>query len=61
MRHMFQPIEIPSDHTFIVTDVCIHNPENINICELVAGQAHYCTVLLLQQNELVLVNMGNLF
>ena len=34
---------------YIVTDVCVHNPENINNCEGVTEEAHYCLVLLLQQ------------
>jgi hypothetical protein len=44
---------------YTVTDVCIHNPENINNCELVTGGAHYC-MMLLQQYELVLANICNL-
>jgi len=44
----------------VVTDVCTHNPENINNCEHITEKAHYCSVLLLQQYLLVLVNMYNL-
>ena len=50
------------DHigSYIVKDVCIHNPENINNCESVTEESHYCVVLLLQQYGLVLVNICNL-
>jgi len=44
----------------IVTDVCIHNPENINNCECVKQKDHCCRVLLLQQYLLALVNICNL-
>ena len=39
------------DHigTYIVKDVCIHNPENINNWESVTEESHYCMLLLLQQ------------
>jgi hypothetical protein len=33
----------------ITKDVCIHNPENINIWDSITEEAHYCMVLLLQQ------------
>ena len=33
----------------IVKDVCLHNPENINNCESVTEESHYCMLLLLQQ------------
>jgi hypothetical protein len=48
--------------SYVGTDVCIHNPENINNCECVTDEARYSTVvvLLLQQYGLVLVNMCNL-
>ena len=50
------------DHigSYIVKDVCIHNPENINNLEHVTKEAHYCVVLLLQQYGLVLVKICNL-
>jgi len=36
---------------------CIHNPQNdIDYCELVPEEAHYCMVLLCQQYGLMLVN-----
>ena len=39
------------DHigSYIVKDVCIHNPENINNWESVTEESHYCVMLLLQQ------------
>jgi len=43
-----------------VADVCIHNPDNINSCQLVPEEAHYCVVVLLQQYGLVLVNLYDL-
>jgi hypothetical protein len=33
--------------SYIVTDVCIHNPENIKNWECITEKAHNCTVLLL--------------
>ena len=47
------------DHigSYIVKNVCLHNPENINNWE---QDAHYCMLLLLQQYGLVLVNICNL-
>jgi len=32
--------------SYIVADVCIHNPDNINNCERVPEEAHYCMLLL---------------
>ena len=46
--------------SYVGTDGCIHNPENINNCERVTEEARYSMVLLLQQYGLVLVNMCNL-
>jgi hypothetical protein len=43
----------------IAADVCIHNPENINIYEPVPEGAHYSLVVLLQQYGLKLVNLHN--
>jgi len=43
----------------MVTDVFTHNPVNINKCEHITEKAHYCSVLLLQQYLLALVNMCN--
>jgi len=43
-----------------VTDVCIHNLENINIRKLVPEEAYYSMVLLLQQYGLVVVNLCSL-
>ena len=45
--------------SYIVKDVCIHNPENINNWEPVTKETHYCMVLL-QQYGLVLVIICNL-
>ena len=42
----------------IVTDVCIHNPDNTNNCELVSAEAHYSTSFLSQQYGLGLVNLS---
>jgi len=42
--------------SYVGTGGCTHNPENIN-CERVTEEARYCTVLLLQQHELVFINM----
>jgi len=39
-----------------VTVVCIHKPENINNCQGVSEEAHYCMVLF-QQYGLVLVSI----
>jgi hypothetical protein len=44
---------------YIVTDVCIHNPENINNWDCITEKAHYCMVLLLQLYWLELVNTCN--
>jgi hypothetical protein len=44
---------------YTVTDVCIHNPEQINNCQGISQEAHYC-MLLFQQYGLVLVNMCHL-
>jgi hypothetical protein len=41
----------------IVTDVCIHNTEYINNCELIPEEAHYSLVLLSLQYELGLFNL----
>jgi len=46
--------------SYTVTDVCIHNSENINICKLVPKEAHYYMVLLLQQYGLVVANLCSL-
>jgi hypothetical protein len=56
---MLQPDEIPLDH-ILLTDVCIHNPGNINNCERVTEEAYYSMVLLLHQYAHVLVNVCNL-
>jgi hypothetical protein len=45
--------------SYTVTDVCIHNPENIYNCKNVTQEAHY-SMLLFQQYGVVLVNMCNL-
>jgi hypothetical protein len=39
------------DHvgSWIIKDVCIHNPEHVNIWDSITEEAHYCMVLLLQQ------------
>jgi len=34
--------------SYIGTDVCTHNPLNLNNCENIAEEAHYCMVLLQQ-------------
>jgi len=47
------------DH-ILLTDVCTHNPGNINNCERVTEEAYYSMVLLIQQYGHVLVNMRNL-
>jgi hypothetical protein len=46
--------------SYVGTDVCVYNPENINNCERVTEEARFSMVLLLQQYGLVLVNMCNL-
>jgi len=51
-------LEPAGSHT--VTDVCTHKPKNINNCKRITERAHYCTVLLLQQYLLVVVNICNL-
>ena len=44
-------------HAYIVADVRIRVPENnINGCELVLEEAHYCIFLVSQQCGLILVN-----
>jgi len=53
------PVREPAG-SHIVTDVCTHNPEDINKCKHITEKAHYYSVLLLQQYLLVLVNMCNL-
>jgi len=35
--------------SYIVADVCMHNSDNINNCELVPEEARYSIVLLLEQ------------
>ena len=45
--------------SYIVTDDCIHNPENINNWECVIEESHYSMVLLLHQFGVVLVNIYN--
>jgi len=45
--------------SYNVTDICMHNPENINNCELVPEAAHCCMLLLSQQYGLGLVNLWN--
>jgi hypothetical protein len=39
-----------------VAGVCVHKPENINICERVTEEAHYCLIFL-QQYGPVFVNL----
>jgi len=51
--------ERDASEPYVVTDVCIHNTENINNYERVTEEAHYCMVFLLQQYELVLVKVCN--
>ena len=46
--------------SYIVKDVCIHNPENMNDWEYITKKTQYCVVLLLQQYGLVLVIICNL-
>jgi len=58
MSYASPVLEPVASHT--VTDVCTHNPENINNCEHITERAHYCTVLLLQQYLHVVVNICNL-
>ena len=45
--------------SYIVANVCTHNPDNMNNYEPVTEEAYYC-VLLLQQYALKLVNLRNL-
>ena len=45
--------------SYIVTDVCIHNPENINNRECITEKVRNSVVLLLQQYSLENVNMCN--
>jgi len=45
---------------YIVADVCIYNPDNINNYEFVPEEADYCMVLLLWQYGLMLFNSCNL-
>jgi hypothetical protein len=46
--------------SYIVTDVCIYNPENTNNWKYITERGLYCMmVLLLQQYWLELVNMRN--
>jgi hypothetical protein len=40
---------------YIDTDVSIHNPENINNCELVPKEARFCMLILSQKYGLGLV------
>ena len=46
--------------SYIVADVCIYNPYNINNYKFLPEEADYCIVLLLQQYGLMLVNSSNL-
>jgi len=46
--------------TYNVTNVCMHNPENMNSCELLPEKAHCCMLLLAQQYGLGLINLWNL-
>jgi hypothetical protein len=49
------------DHigSYIVKDVCVHNPKNVNNWEGITEESHYCVVLL-EQYGLVLVYICNL-
>ena len=40
--------------TYIVIDVCIHNPEDINNWEHITEESCYCMVVVLQQYGLFL-------
>jgi hypothetical protein len=57
LRHTLHLDEIPLDH--ILSQVCIHYPENINNWECITELACYCTVLLLNQYYPELFNMSN--
>jgi hypothetical protein len=46
--------------SYIATDVCIHNLEDIYNCEIVPEEAHYCMMWVLQLYGLVLVNVCSL-
>jgi hypothetical protein len=46
--------------SYNVTDICLHNPENMNNCEFVPEDAHSCMLLLSQQYGLGLGNLWNL-
>ena len=52
------PVREPAG-SHIFTDVCTHNPEDINKCKHITEKAYYYSVLL-QQYLLVLFNMCNL-
>lgn len=46
--------------SYIVADVGIYNPDNINNYKFLPNEADYCIVLLLQQYGPMLVNSCNL-
>ena len=43
---------------YAVTDVCTHNTDNTNNCELVSEETHYFVVFLSEQYGLGLVNFS---
>jgi hypothetical protein len=55
----YASVERDASGPYIVTDVCIHNKENIKNYERVREEARYCTVMLLQQYRRVNFNVRN--
>ena len=59
MMSYASPVQEPAG-SHIVTDACTHNQENIDNRKRITEKVHYCSVLLVQQYLLALVNMCNL-